>query len=114
MIADFTIADESVDGVAVVVARGELDIHGAPRLSRELTGAGEGAEDGVILDLSEVAFLDSAILGVMLGAARRLEHRGRRLVIVADDPYIRRVIEVTGLHRLFDVVATRAEALGRL
>jgi anti-sigma B factor antagonist len=102
------------DGTPVVSATGELDMLAAPGLARRLGRAAGKRHPNLVLDLSDATFIDSTILGVILGFARTLENHGSSLVVVADHPHITRVLDVTGLVRVFPVVATREQALAAL
>lgn len=102
------------DGTPVVSARGELDMLVAPKLDRTLGRAKGKGHRNVVLDLSEATFIDSTILGVIVGFSRRLENHGASFVVVTAHPHLRRVLELTGLVRVFPVVATREDALAAL
>jgi anti-sigma B factor antagonist len=102
------------DGTPVVSAGGELDLLAAPGLARMLRRACGRRHPNLILDLSAATFIDSTILGVIVGVARTLENHGSSLVVVSGHPHIRRVLDLTGLVRVFPVVATREEALAAL
>jgi anti-sigma B factor antagonist len=102
------------DGTPVVSACGELDMLIAPKLARLLRRAAGSRHPNLILDLGAATFIDSTILGVIVGMSRTLENHGSALVVVTDNPHIRRVLDLTGLVRVFPVVATREEALGAL
>jgi ABC-type transporter Mla MlaB component len=67
--------------VAVVAPRGELDLVGTDALRRALLEACE-AERLVVVDLAGVTFLDSAALGVIVGATKRMQRRDANLQIV--------------------------------
>jgi anti-anti-sigma factor len=98
------------DGAVLLGARGVLDAFSAPALAVEL----ERAEHGVgllVLDLAEATLIDSSGLGAILGASMRLRARGARLVVVAGRSDVMRGFELTGLHRVLEIVATREEAL---
>jgi anti-sigma B factor antagonist len=88
-------------GTAVFTLAGEADLHRAPALREEIT---EVINDGIhdlVIDLSEVTFIDSMTLGVLLGAMKRLRPQGGRLYVVVRDPNIRRIFEITLLDRVF-------------
>jgi anti-anti-sigma factor len=91
---------EPVAGVLVVAAAGECDLDNAPELDFALTQA-PGAD--VYLDLSEVTFLDSTTLNVLIGAHRRADATGGRLTIVRASAVAMRVFEVASLEALFDI-----------
>ena len=68
----------------------------------------------VIVDLTGVTFIDSAGLGVLVREAKRLSALGGTCVLVADDPRILRIFEITGLGRMFGIERSLAEGVDRL
>lgn len=109
---DFRIAVESRSGdVAVVTVEGDADLHSAPELREALTDLIDEGADRVIVDLSRATFVDSMTLGVLLGSTKRLRLKGGGLDVVVPGPEIRRIFEITMLDRVFDLHASRAEAL---
>jgi anti-sigma B factor antagonist len=94
---------------ALVIASGELDIDVVPELRARLAEALETGGGRVVVDLSEVTFIDSLSLSAIIGARRKLEPPGR-LAVVAVHDYIRLILEATGLEQVLDVFATREAA----
>jgi len=86
-----------LDRAHVVGVSGELDLHGVAALREALAPLVTRQRGGVIVDLDGVALVDSAALGVLVGAARKLRRQGRELVVVTDDPRVRRLLETGGL-----------------
>jgi anti-sigma B factor antagonist len=101
-------------GHHVIATRGEIDLFTAPELKRVLTDAIESGEHRVVIDLSEVTFLDSTALGVLIGAVKRLRSRGGALAIVNTDASIAKTFQITGLDQIFTIVPSREEALAAL
>jgi anti-sigma B factor antagonist len=102
----------SLDGPRHVVAvEGDLDVGAAPRLAAALDYPIEQGKTHVVLDLSEVRFVDSMAIHVLVGAARELRQRFGRLVLVSRDPGVRRLIELTRLDMVAPVFDTRESAL---
>jgi len=104
---------------AIVTLRGELDAHDAPRLREmfssavdELAAAANPNDCRLVLDLTGVAFLDSTVLGTMVGALRRVREAGGELRIVLPETPARRIFDITGLEAVLDVYPSRAAALG--
>jgi anti-sigma B factor antagonist len=96
------------DGWRVLVARGQLDVATAPQFRQALVEAQYGGESRVVVDLDEVEFIDSMGLGVLVGGVKRARsHRGR-FVVVCSHPRVLRLLEVTGLDAVLDVVADQA------
>ena len=90
--------------LVIVQVRGELDMGSADALRRALDEAEASEVDVVRVDASEVAFLDSAALGVILGCAQRMNARGGRLELVCESPAIRRVLDMTMISRTVHVL----------
>jgi anti-sigma B factor antagonist len=97
--------------VALVSVSGELDLYTADRVASGIDEADAVGADAVVIDLSEISFIDSTALGVLVREAKRLEGRGHSLVLVTNDPRTRRVLEVTGLDRVLPTYATLQDAL---
>jgi anti-sigma B factor antagonist len=104
--------EHAAGSVTVVEVAGEQDIHSAPSLRETLAVALDGGP--VIVDMTPAAFVDSSILGVVLGAFRRARDDGRQFAVVIGDQAhlaVRRVFDVTGLVRVMPVYSTRAAAM---
>jgi anti-sigma B factor antagonist len=108
--AEFTCKGERLDdGVTIVTAAGELDIVGADRL-RGLLGElrRQGDISHLVIDLSDVAFIDSSGMGVLVGAQRLTQYPLR--IVVAHNP-VRRALHLARLDKVFAIVDSRAKAL---
>jgi anti-sigma B factor antagonist len=97
-------------GCAVVVATGEIDLYTAPALRESLIRAGESSSR-IVIDLSEVTFLDSTGLGVMLGALGRARTAERSVALVGLSDMVKRVLQITRLDEVFPTYARLDEAL---
>jgi anti-sigma B factor antagonist len=101
------------DTYAISLA-GEIDLYTAPEFKQQLLEViSEGARL-VVVDLTSTTFIDSTTLGVLVGGLRRLRAADGELTIVCSDPNITKIFEITGLDRVFDLTATRDEALSKL
>jgi len=115
MPSDFAITEQRPEnGHHVIAARGEIDLFTAPELKQALTDTIEGGQHRLVIDLSEVTFLDSTALGVLIGAVKRLRSRGGALAIVNTDASIAKTFEITGLDQVFTILGSREEALRAL
>ena len=84
----------------VLSAGGDLDVVGAPELRQAVvTVVSEGARL-LVLDLSDLDFVDSFGIGAVVGALKRLRQRGGDLALVCPTPRIRRVFEICDLDRI--------------
>jgi anti-sigma B factor antagonist len=91
------------DGTTIIAARGELDMATAPRL-RDLAVARLTAGDtSIVLDLTEVEFLDSTGLGTLVAILKRARSLDARLALVVTRPRIMKVFELTALTTAFAI-----------
>ncbi|HYD11028.1 MAG TPA: STAS domain-containing protein [Acidimicrobiales bacterium] len=88
---------------AVLTVTGEIDIRSAPELREQLQVCATEGVSEVEIDLRTVTFLDSTALSVMVGAHKRLARDGGALEVRTAGGAVRRVLEVTGLDRVFRV-----------
>ena len=84
----------SVTGAEVTVA-GDIDAHTCPDLTAALDPL--PGDDDVRVDVSDVAFMDSSGLRVLIAAHQSAESVGRRLVIDHPSGAVLRIIEISGL-----------------
>jgi anti-sigma B factor antagonist len=98
---------------ATVTVWGEVDLYAAPDLGEALASLPHEVRH-VLVDLSQVGFIDSVGLATLVAAARRLEERQGRMLLVVDDARVRRLLAVTGLDRFFSVRSSDADTAREL
>jgi anti-sigma B factor antagonist len=76
---------EHEQDAAVLSVRGEIDLGTAPMLREALQPALERYTGAVVVDLSEVPFIDSTGVHVLIDTLQRLEPHNRRLAIVCSE-----------------------------
>ncbi|MGW4379726.1 STAS domain-containing protein [Kitasatospora sp. NPDC004531] len=81
-----------------VQVNGEIDLDTVPSLRRALAAAIDSHRE-VVLDLSEVTFMDCAGLGALVRARNQADRCGARLVLRGAGRRVVRLLELTGLHR---------------
>jgi anti-sigma B factor antagonist len=98
-------------GFTRVRLSGELDLATAPQLAGALAEVPDGTAV-VILDLSELTFMDSTGLHLVVSARARLAEAGCRLVLVPGGRQVQRIFEITGTkHHLEFISAPNARDL---
>jgi anti-sigma B factor antagonist len=113
MAIEFAIEDRRIEGKAHVVAvTGEVDLFTAPEFKQRVMAPIAAGVDRVIVDLTETTFIDSSSLGALIGAHRRLQQRGGRLVVACDTEAIVKTFRITGLDGVFTIVNSVETALG--
>ena len=112
---NFDIKTEQLAGDAYVIAlAGEVDLYTAPEFKQQLLDViGKGAKS-VVVDFSDTTFIDSTTLGVLVGGVKRLRTNDGQISLVCSDRNITKIFEITGLDRVFEIHATRDEAVASL
>jgi anti-sigma B factor antagonist len=114
-VIDFGLVDEAVDDTTHVVSlQGEIDASTAPKLGSRLFGLADEGKRAVVVDLSEVTFIDSTGIGVLLNAAAQFAGRHGRLVVACGDERILRPFQLAGVARHLTICDSREKALGCL
>jgi anti-sigma B factor antagonist len=99
------------DGLGLVELSGEVDLYTAPRFKDDLVALVDAGVVDIVIDLSQVTFIDSTALGVIIGGVKRLHERDGRLALVASSRPVVRILDITGLDRVLTVFDTREAAL---
>jgi anti-sigma B factor antagonist len=99
--------------VGLVIATGSLTAAGVGSLREQFTGWWQEAADlrNVVIDLSDVEFIDSAGLGLMIAVLKRVSERGGDLKIAGLQKKVRMVLEITRAHKVFDIFDSVDEAV---
>ena len=106
---DPVVAVQELDGGCVVRLGGELDLYNAHVVRDALVGACANGPNRLVVDLSEVEFMDSTALGVLIEARSKLGRDG--LVLAAPQLETRRTLQVSGLDRHLPVRDSVDDAL---
>ncbi len=88
----------------VIALHGEIDLSTSPLLRATLVSLVDAGAQDLTVDMTDVTFVDSTGLGVLVGALQLLQARGGEgLTVRGVGPVVRRVFELTGLDAVFSV-----------
>jgi len=87
-----------------VVLRGELDVVTAPGLRETLLELISGGARAIDIDMAKLSLLDSTGLGVLVGVLKRALQHDCSLRLCSPQRGARRVLDITGLDRVFTIV----------
>ena len=107
-LAELSIHDRG--DVVVVSLRGELDLSVASSLQACLRGIRWQARARSVADLTGLAFIDCACLGVLVSYCKEIRGRGGSFALAGPRARVRRILSVTGLLSWFEVHDTVEEA----
>lgn len=95
---------------SVVALEGELDLGRAPNLKWALVDSVDAGYRQLVVDLTNVTFMDSTALGVLVGVNRSLDI-GARLAIVCVHANVLKIFELSGMDGTFAIFPTLEQAL---
>ena len=78
-----------------LTAVGEIDSHTSTRLDQAL--AALGSDQAIVIDLSQVTFVDSSGLRVIVAVHNRVDQAGGALTLRDPSEAVLRLLEITGL-----------------
>ena len=94
---------KSDNDIRLIKLSGKLDILGTGEIETKFTGYCAGDKVRVIVDLSEVNFLASIGIRLLMLTAKSVTRRGGKMVIVNPIPDVQHVLEVTGIPAIIPV-----------
>ena len=93
--------DRDVDGAPVVTVAGELDSSNAHVLAARMGSVTHTDPERLVFDLSDLRFMDSAGLAILVRAAAEID----TIELRRPSPIVSRLIELTGLTSVLRIVA---------
>lgn len=88
--------DSRGDGRVVVALQGQVDLATAPQLAQAVAGATKQG-DAVVVDLTDVDFLDSAGVRALVESAQAAASAGVAVTVTGASGWVARVLEITGV-----------------
>ncbi|WP_077210596.1 anti-sigma factor antagonist [Bacillus dakarensis] len=91
------------NSVIKVSVRGEIDVYTAPKLREILFPLAEKENANIIVNLSDVIYMDSTGLGVFVGVFKSVRSNNGKFQLVGLSGRIKRLFEITGLAEIMDI-----------
>ena len=94
----------SENGMAIALLSGEIDHHSAKEMRAELDKFVITMQPEIlVIDLSSITFMDSSGIGLIIGRYKLMKECGGQLEIRSPQPYIRRVLRLSGIERIVKI-----------
>src|SRR5207249_4366618 len=103
-------AIERHDGMVIIRLAGELDLYNADEVGAALGEAAGEAPERLVVDLTEVSFVDSTALAALVEAKKEVRP-ATQFVLAAPGTDVLRALEVSGLGQHFDIRDSVEDAL---
>jgi anti-anti-sigma factor len=104
---------EKIGSVQVMCPHGRLDLVAVAEFERALINRIEAGETRLLIDGSDLRYVSSSGLGSFVNAAKTLGDRGT-VTFANLSQHVNRVFEMVGFHNIFQIYASREEALEAL
>jgi anti-sigma B factor antagonist len=98
---------------SVVSLAGELDLSTIPRVEKQLLEEVR-SHQGVVLDLTNVSFIDSSGIALLIRAFRATDDGGTVNTVIAEGSQVERVFRLAGIDRALPLFTERAPAMDAL
>lgn len=103
-------SEHQVNGVVVIAAAGAVDMLSAPQLQDVMSAAADRRPAGLILDMTDVDFLGTAGMEVLVTTRKQLDGN-TRFAVVADGPATSRPLTIMGLADYIELFSSLDDAL---
>jgi len=102
---------KEIDGMKILTVAGEIDVYTAPQFKEAVNGIIAGGQKHLIIDLSDVTYMDSSGFGTLLSATRRLRPQGGTINLVKCNSSIDRILRITRLNTVFNTYDSIDDAI---
>ena len=86
----------------------------APSIRNEIRAMVESGRKNIVLDLSDVAFIDSSGLSILISAREATQAVGGDVLLLKPTSIVRSLIELTRLQEIFEIFGSEEHAVQRL
>lgn len=101
-------SDDSIHHVALL---GRLDIQGVNDIQYEFLHSTTVHPKATVVDLSKVTYIGSLGISMLVSAAKHLERKGARMVLLGPSELVGKALETSCLHHVIPVASEEAAAL---
>jgi anti-sigma B factor antagonist len=95
----------------VLPLKGEIDLHVSPVVTASLAAMIDKKPERVVIDLSEVTYIDSAGLAALIQAMQKVEAYGGRFLLAGLQETVRSIFEISRLDQVFQIFPDTDSAL---
>lgn len=111
---DLLISVRYQGSVPIVDLSGEVDAYTSTRFREAMVDLIDNGAASLVISMMKVEYIDSSGLGALVGGLKRSTEHGGKILIVCDNPQIRKVFEITGLEKVFPLFDVETEAVKML
>lgn len=105
------ITQKKINEINILGISGKLDTNTWTQLDQKVTPMIEGGETKFLIDCSQLDYISSAGLRVLLMAAKMLKNKDGKIVISSLKHHIKEVFDIAGFSTIFPISATVEEGI---
>jgi anti-sigma B factor antagonist len=95
----------------VLPLKGEIDLHVSPSVTASLDGMIDKKPERLVVDLSDVTYIDSAGLAALIQAMQKVEAYGGKFLLAGLQETVRSIFEISRLDQVFQIFPDADAAL---
>lgn len=95
----------------MLILQGKLEPDDAEQFQQELTAASTEKPASLLLDLGGLQYICSTALGILITEHRRVRRAEGEIKLVVDEGYVKSILQMTMLDRVFPLFTSRDDAL---
>ncbi len=100
-----------IEEITVVTPSGSLDVAVQGDFKDKLLGIIDSGSDDIVLDLSEVVFVDSSCLGTLVALTKKIREKDGDLKMTRLNDDVRSIFQITRLDKIFEIFENNDEAI---
>jgi anti-sigma B factor antagonist len=108
---DLNIAVRHNGRATILELKGEVDAYTSARFREVMVETIENGGANLVISMLSVEYIDSSGLGALVGGLKRASENDGKIVIVCDQPQVRKVFEITGLEKVFPLYEVEEKAI---
>ncbi len=98
-------------GTLIITAKGELDHHSAALIRKEADSKFSKEVKSIVFDFTELTFMDSSGVGMIMGRYKKVLKKSGLLVIVSPKPQVKRILEMSGIMSIAKIEKSLGQAI---
>jgi anti-anti-sigma factor len=96
------------DSISVFKPEGIIDTAGGAQIRQDVSDRLEAGVETILIDLTNISFMDSSGLGAMVVTLQRVRSKGAKLYLCSLNDQIKIILELTKMDKVFDILPDRA------
>ncbi|MDP1808362.1 MAG: STAS domain-containing protein [Actinomycetota bacterium] len=107
------VTTDHANNIPIINVTGQIDMNNYVEVHELILSEISSGHPNIVLNFKKLNFMDSATLGMLLRSLDKAKQQGGLLVLVTN-PFVDRVLAVTGLTHLFELFSSDDDAIARL